>query len=116
MVDKGALAPSKKNPKLDAEYNERNLRGDRNSPQPHIKELSVIIIALRWQKFVCYGGKEAWVEIMLHIILSVPLVSVPERLGAHGYLHRFFFFLTFRILKSTSPLSLSLQQLLPNFT
>lgn len=91
MVDKGALAPSKKT-KLDIEFNKRNLLGDRNSPQCHIKELSLIILALRWQKFVCCGEKEAWVEIMLHIILSVPLVSVPERLGAHGYVHSFFFF------------------------
>lgn len=88
MLDKGAL---KKKKKLDTKFNKRNLLGDRNSPQCHIKEWSLIILALRWQKFVCYGEKEAWVEIMLHIVLSVPLVSVPERLGAHGYLHLFFF-------------------------
>lgn len=84
-MDKRPLAPSKKT-KLDTEFNKRNLLGDRNSPQCHIKELSLITLALRWQKFVCYGEKEVWVEIMLHIILSVPLVSVPERLGAHRYL------------------------------
>lgn len=68
----------------------QNLLGDRNSPQRHIKELSLIIIALCWQKCICYGEEEAWVEIILHIILSVPLVSVPERLGAHRYMRWYF--------------------------